>query len=255
MAIELKTGIIGSTAVPVSSIYGETATQKFPIGTQYVTEDGRKFRYAKNGAVALGRALMCQAPVEIAHHKEIVIGTAAAVGDTTLTISTTLSTATTADQYKDGFIIINKGTGLGQTYRVKSNTAGTTCTVTLYDPVVIAIAATAEFTLKANPWNGVIVSATTQTGIPVGVPLNTVTIGYYCWLQTHGPAGMTVDTGDTVVLGHPVGKPGTNAVAGACGTIDSAVSSSIAVLVCNIYGNCMTVGAADETALVFLTLE
>jgi hypothetical protein len=59
---------------------------------------------------------------------------------------------------------------------------------------------------------------------------------------------MTVDTGDTVILGNPVGFPSTNAVAGACGVISTTGTG-------NIYGNCMTVGVADETALVFLTLE
>lgn len=248
MAIELKSTMNGDTAVPVASIYEQTATQKFPLGTEFSTQDGRKFRYAKAGAVALVNSYMCQAPVEIAHHKEVVIGTAAAVGDTTLTLSTTLSTAVTKDQYKDGYVLVNKGTGLGQCYRIKGNSAGTTCTIELYDAVAVAIAKTAEITLKANPWNGVLVAATTQTGIPVGVPLCPITAAYYGWLQVAGPAPVVVDTGDTVVLGAPVGKPGTNAVAGACGVVANDGT-------CNVYGNCMTVGAADETALVFLTLE
>lgn len=249
--IELKSGIIGTTAVPISSVYGETAAQKFALGSVYFSEDGRKFRYAKNGAVALGSALMCQAPVEIANHKNVAIGTAAAAGATSLLLSTTLSTTVTKDQYKDGYITIGTGTGIGQCYRIKGHNAGggasDDITIELYDAVVVGIAANATVTLKANPWNGVLVAATSMTGIPVGVPLIPVTIGYYCWLQVQGPAPMTVDTGDTVVLGANVGKPGTQAVAGTCGVVGTTGADTV-------YGQCMTVGAADATALVMLNI-
>jgi hypothetical protein len=248
MAIEPRSGLNGETAVPVASIYEATTTQKFALGTEYKTQDGRKFRYTKAGAVALVNSYMCQAQVEIAHHKEIAIGTAAAVGATSLLLSTTLSTEVTKDQYKDGYVMVNKGTGLGQCYRIKSHTTGTTITIELFDAVAVAIANTAEVTLKANPWNGVLVAATTQTGIPVGVPLCPIAAASFGWLQTVGPAPVVVDTGDTVILGAPVGKPGTAAVAGACGVVTNDGTD-------NVYGNCMTVGAADETALVFLNLE
>jgi len=246
--IELKTGVMGGTAVPISSIYEETVDQKFGLGSLYVTDDERKFRYAKNGAVALGKALMCQAPVEIAHHKGIALGTAAAVGDEQFTISTTLSTATTKDQYKDGYIQIVTGTGIGQIFRVKSNTAGTTCVVTLYDKVVTACATTDTFTLKANPWNGVLVAANSQTGIPVGVPLAPVTISYYCWIQVSGPSAMIADTTDVTVLGAPVGRSSTQAVPGAVGVVTNDGTD-------NVYGNCMTAAAAASAIMVFLTLE
>lgn len=248
MSIELKKGIIGNTAVPLSGIYAETATQKFVLGTEFKMADGTKFRYAKAGASALTKGYMGQSPAEESDHKEIAIGTAADAGDYVLTISTTLSTATTADQYKDGYILINKGSGISQLHRVKSNTAGTTCTVTLYHPLVEDVDSTDEFTLKANPWNGVVVLPTTATGIPAGVPLIDVTAEYYYWAQVSGPAPLIVDTADTVVIGQPVGKPGTNAVAGACGVV-AADGTDI------VYGRCMTVGAAAEPALVFLTIE
>lgn len=247
--IELKTGLFnGETGVPVAGVYETSATQKFPLGTEFKMADGSKFRYSKAGAVALTKALMTQSPAEVAHHKEVVIGTAAAIGATTIAIGATLSTATTADQYKDGYILINKGTGIGQMYRIKSNTAGTSPSLELYHPLVEAIDASTEITLKANPWNSVIALPTTATGVPTGIPLVDVTAAYYFWAQVSGPAPNIVDTGDTVVLGQPVGKPGTNAVAGACGVVANDGTDCV-------YGRCMTVGAAGEPALVFLTLE
>ena len=56
---------------------------------------------------------------------------------------------------------------------------------------------------------------------------------------------MTVDTGESVVIGMPVTHPATSAVAGACGPC---------VTLENRYGNVMRVGDADEIAIVNLDL-
>jgi hypothetical protein len=54
---------------------------------------------------------------------------------------------------------------------------------------------------------------------------------------------MYVDTGDTLTIGEPVGSPGTNAVAGAVGGATTLEGR---------YGKAMSIGAADEIALINL---
>ena len=231
-------------------IFEISSTAKHDVGERLQLGD-RVFRYGKAGAVALGKALMTQAPAVVTNHKEQVQTAYGWTAGQTVVNVLVGATAVTLDQYKDGYAVINKGTGLNQAYKIKSNTAAVLSGVTilpLYDAVIIAVAATAEITLVANPYVDTIVAVqTTLTAQAVGVPLVAVTAAYYYWSQVAGPCPMTVDTGDTLVTGNDCGTPATNAVAGTVG-----VSSAVLP----IYGRVMQfIGTADETALIFLTLE
>lgn len=242
----VQSGLLASQAT--QNIYTQSVTQKYPLGSKLTMADRREFIYSKAGVTALGKALMCQAPVQITNYSEQVqTGYGWASAATTGTILITTGATPAADAWKDGWMIVNKGTGLGQAYKIKSNTSHATIpTVTLYDAIVTAFAATSEITIVSNPFNGAIVCpVTTVTGIPIGVPVIAVTEAYYYFGQVKGPCPMTVDTGDTVVIGEPVGAAGINAVAGAIG---------IATTLEGRYGRLMSLNVADETALVWLDL-
>jgi len=229
-------------------IYEQSATQKYVIGSKRRLPDGREFIYAKAGGVALGKALMCEGPVGISNYREQVqTGYGWAAGAKSGTILITTGATPAVDAWKDGYMVVNKGTGLGQLHKIKSNTSHATIpTVTLYDAIVAAFAATAEVTIIANPFNGTIVCpVTTLTSPPAGIPLIAVDIGYYYWSQVKGPAPITVDTGDTLVIGEPCASAGTNAVAGAAGP---------AVTLEGHYGKVLYIGTADEIAIVQLDL-
>jgi hypothetical protein len=73
-----------------------------------------------------------------------------------------------------------------------------------------------------------------------------VTIGYYYWSQTGGPAPLIVDNGDTLTIGDPVGIAGTSNGAGEAG---------LRVTVQTEWGQCMSIAAADEPAVVYLSLD
>ena len=234
-------------SVPYNAEYATSATKEFEIGSIYETNDGtgKVFRYAKAGATGLAANLMGQAPAAVANHTNIALGGTAAVGATDVVVVTTLSTATTADQYAGGTLLINDATGEGQAYQIVSNTAGTTPTIVIAEGLKVALDATSEFTLVSNPWNGVIVAPTTKTAQHVGVTSAAVTAGYFYWAQVEGPVGILVDTGDTVVIGSPVGQPGTAADAGACG---------VPSITTAIWGVAQTPGTATEYALIDLSL-
>ena len=176
-------------------------TQKEVLGSLRLTADGRKFRYAKAGAAALGAGLMgILAPV-IALHINCSVAKAAAIGDREVQI-TVGATAVTVDQYKDGYLQINDGTGEGMQYGIESNTAcavnGTTV-VSLKDPIQVALvaAATSEVSLIPNPWNGVTESATSESGA-AGIAPVAVTIAYYYWCQTGGVAVVLAEGTDAI---------------------------------------------------------
>jgi len=171
-------------------LYEQSSTQKEILGMIRIEPDGRKFRYAKAGeALSVGKmSFMAEAE---ANHINKSVASAAAIGDTEVTV-TVGATEVTADQYKDGYLHVNHGTGEGHSYGIESNTAcdssGDTI-VTLKNPIIVALVAsgTSEVSLIKNPWSSVTQSTTEESG-SAGIPLRAITSAYYFWCQTGGPA-------------------------------------------------------------------
>ena len=108
-------------------------------------------------------------------------------------------TAVTVDQFKDGDLVIESGTGLGQKFRIVSHDIQTsttgTCKFTVDRPVKVAtVATTSQITVRKNAYHGVIDFPTTPTGAPVGVALYAMTINYYGWIQSGGNTAVLYDT-------------------------------------------------------------
>jgi hypothetical protein len=236
--------------------------QRHAIGKGFETWDGRRFRYAKNGAVALTQCLMTQGPVVSAKQvSEVQTAYGAAVGaqDAIRLLVTTGGIAageawTVENALAGGFLVANSISPavIGDYYMiVKSKMVSETLIdVWLDSPIRNAIGATGTVSLVQSKYNGVIVApATTLTSQPAGVPLCPVPIGYYAWLQTKGPCPMITDTGDTLVVGSLAGVPATNAVAGAVG-VTTATAYAFPV-----YGRVLQVGAADECSVIDLMIE
>jgi len=230
---------------------GQISTTKiYPLGTKLESRDGRVWRYAYAGGTQLSPALMGQSEAIAAEAiNEVQTGYTTNIGDTSITILLTTSSGITDGDLIDGWLLVTDGDGEGHYYRIQNNvwtTGDTVMALTLYEPILVATAATSEVTVIKNLYNGVIVAPTTLTGICVGVPNVTVTANNYYWAQRRGPCAMVVDTGETLVVGQPVGYPETIAVAGAAG---------IPTITDEIWGTVIQIGAAGESAMVELKLE
>ena len=236
---------------PAEGLWTPTVDQKHRLGTKYEDGFGRIWRYGKAGATALSPALMTCAEAPHASIFEIAQASygEANAGDTNIIVLATTGSGITDGQLADGWLIVNKVTGLGHAYAIANNTwvvGDTVMHVELFDPIRADLSATSEITMRKSLYTGLIVNATTPTGLAVGVPNITVPIGYYGWVQRKGPCAMTVDTGETLTIGCMCGGAATAAVAGAVGVC--AVTEPF-------YGQVITIGAADETALIDLMLE
>lgn len=167
-------------------LFQQSSTKMERLGTLRVEADGRKFRYGKAGA-AIGAGKNTSAAIAVANHITLTMPAAYAVGKTQLSI-TVGNTAVTADQYADGFLLVNDSTGAGYQYRIDSNTAcagnGTTI-VQLAEPLVVALSATSVVSLIPNEWSSVIVNAN-ATDSPAGCAVRDMTSAYYGWFQTGG---------------------------------------------------------------------
>jgi len=123
------------------------------------------------------------------------------------------ATALTADQYKDGWLVVQDGTGEGRLYPVEGNLAADSAgTGIIYLKEAIdttGVLAEANVDLVANKFAGTVISAADQADCPTGVPLVAVTTLYYYWSQTGGPCAVWADetltpVGGTVTIGTSV---------------------------------------------------
>jgi hypothetical protein len=220
-------------ARPRQEFYEQSLTQKHALGTRYVLDDGRVFRYASAGASALvaGDILSSAAfgGAATTVQNDLAVQAAAAIGATSVFL-TTVTDATTLNQYAGGYLLLSDGgASIGQglaPYRILRNSAGAAGTIRfdLDRPLTIALTTSTVATIMTNPYKSVIQApVTTPVGMVVGVATMAVTAAYYCWIQTWGLANVLVKTatviGDSVIL--DVGA------AGSCGVSAGSEAQSV----------------------------
>lgn len=228
-------------------IRSDSATALTQLGTKASTPDGRVFRYCKAGATALVAGSVYDGPATVSNHTNVTVQAAAVAGDKTISV-TLGATAATANQYAGGVIAINDVDGQGHTYTIKSNPAAdasATLTVTLEDdePVVTALTTSSQATLVANQYNGVVIHATTEVAVPVGVAHTNVTANQYGWIQTHGPVSAL--SNGTVAIGSSVAASDTTTAGG----------YEIGDGILPVIGYALAAGVATEFNPIFLTID
>lgn len=244
-------------------VYSTDSTPKYWPGTRYVGENNKVWRYAWAGATGLSRAYMHQGEAPAASYlvDQVQTGYGATAGATTFKVLVTTGSGIDATHLIGGTLVVEElGTGdIGDIYTIGNASwysGDTVLTITTLKPIRNTIAATAKLTIIKNPYMDTIVVPTSgQTALAVGVPLVDVTAKYGYWTQTQGIAPLFVDTGDTIVVGQPVGLPASSAVAGACGPVTIDPTLTAVTQVPATWGNAVQVGAASKVALVNLSLE
>ena len=199
-------------------VYGKPGQEKtshstgvYSLGQKMVFEDGREFVYAhcsSTAALSIGE-LTVQKAVSSTGHVVSLTGSAA-IGATTIAVTLSATGAVTKDQFKDGWIGNFASGTAGWLYKIKSHASGAvSSTVNFilypYDPVIRTLAAaTSKVMIRENEFKGTLVraAATSQPGINVGVPANTVAADYYYWAQRVGPA-MVLVAGTVGLVGEP----------------------------------------------------
>ena len=180
-------------------------TQLHPYGTRMVLPDNRVYYYGQtDGAQTAGAT--CQSPVSIPNHDMDLATNTASSGDKSVTV-TVGGTAVTANQYADGYLYVNDGTGEGHIYKIRQHDAISSSgsgAINLYDGDAIAtgFAAATIAGLAKNPYKDFIVYPTTSTGHAVGVAATDFDDDDFGWLQTWGPAAVLCDV--AFVIGNHV---------------------------------------------------
>src|ERR1700741_2610408 len=113
----------GPQLISASDVRDVSTVQKQAIGSQVVTRDGRVYVYGNmgsGGAAAAGDLAVAEAIVSGHTNKQFYA--AAAVGAKQVKLKTA-STAVTANQYQDGYLVVNDATGEGIAYQISGNGA------------------------------------------------------------------------------------------------------------------------------------
>ena len=206
----------------------QTSTTKAQeLGTLAMASGGRKYRYAKAGATALDAGKLTVAADVVANHVDIAAAVAAAIGDTSVSV-TLGATAATANQYADGYLVVNDAAGEGTAYRIKGHGAHAgsgTLVVNLFDPIAVALTTSSVVSLQKNTFDAVVISATDQADLPAGVPNVPVAIGAYFWCQTGGDCAVLSDEPVTAGLAITTGT----GVTGAVEAVDAAGEPQIGI--------------------------
>lgn len=229
-----------------SGIRSDSSVQETDLGSKAVTPDGRVFRYCKAGATALVAGKVYDAPIEVANHTNITV-VAGAAGATSFT-ATLGATAATVNQYAGGVAVVNDVDGQGFTYSIKSHLAvdsSGVITVELDDdePIVTALTTSSQVTLVANPYNGVVVHATTEVSHPVGIGNTQITAAQFGWIQTRGAVAALCGAALQTI----------GASVAASDTVAGAVEIGDGILA--VLGHSITAGVATEYNPVFLTID
>jgi len=168
------------------TIYEESVTQNFVIGTRRVIDD-RVFRYCRAGTAL--RELI-PGVCGMSQIEGNTIAVEALAGQYNVSI---LDIARVADWYKGGYYWAMEYapavTGIGHLYRIKSSAEGIGVFVelTLEEPIVRTIPASNWSTTWANIYGNVQCGVGLTQCSMVCMPLIVVQNAYYFWGQTWGP--------------------------------------------------------------------
>lgn len=192
----------GSPAIYDLNPFDENSVQMHQLGAKGETGDGRIFRYGLVGSTAITLGYLGVMPDQDTTQMTMAV-LAGAKGAKVITFTNAATTAT-ANEYAEGWAGISYGTGIGQTLKIAAHaawTSGGSSSVTLADPIQVALDTTSKLDVIPNPYKGVI-SCTTDAAIsiPCGVPLMTITAAYYGWFQTRGVCSVAADA--TIAAGY-----------------------------------------------------
>lgn len=205
------------------------------LGGLATTGDGRYFRWALAGAVALVPGKLQQNSAEVTGNQNLAVA-AAAIGATQ--VVTTSTVTVTANQLAGGYVMVTTSTGAGYQYQIGSHAAVTSAALTLnlVDPIIVALDTNSRVDLDPSPYMSIIVSPTTATGFSVGVAVAATPAAGYGWIQTRGVANVLAD--GTVVVGTSVcASNGTAGAVEATAGVQGLVGTAMTGIATTEYGS------------------
>lgn len=185
--------------ISFQNVYQLTTAPVVTIGQRATTPDGREWVYVKaNTALAKGSVAVPDAVTAV----DLVSSSTDALGR--IVYITKTSAGWTVGQFADGWVVVDDGTGVGQTSKIKTNT---TDTLELYPETAFTTAlAVADSDITIRTMAEVDKSAiTVKIQSAVGIAQVAFSASDYGWLLTDGDgsvlAGEALTVGGSFVTG------------------------------------------------------
>lgn len=188
-------------------VYGGTATDtelSTLLGSRWDLSDGREVRLVLAGGSNLASGKVMTAPAAVSAQLEMAVTVFTAYsnnGNQPAQVTLTNGgTAMTANQYQGGLMVVNSGTGAGQTLKIASHPAigiSASGVITLEDAPNTALDATSTVSIFKNPCQSVILSDASNLQQPVGVSLYPITAANYGFVVSRGITACLNDGGWT----------------------------------------------------------
>lgn len=246
----------GDVEQPKQGIFEVSETQKLMVSAKLEFNDGRIYRYNKNGGtIAAKSGLMNSGPAvesKLEQETQAAVGGTVKVGNVEILVDITTGSALAENALAGGTIYVESATtaAFGDEYPIIASklTVGddTEIRLRLRYPIRTAWTTSTVITIKPSPHWKTVVFPTTAESAAVGVNKVAVPVNYFYWGQTGGPCSMLVDNGDTLVKGDVCGAPGT---AGEAGEVGNQGTTD------QIWGRVLHGIAGDSMALVYLTID
>lgn len=240
-----STQMTGPVQIAAQGLYDESSTALHALGEIVFTNDGRAFRYCEAGGTALVSGSLYQGVAENTSDADLAVS-ATAVGATQVTTTDTVTV--TANEYANGFLVINTTPGIGKVYKIASHPAASAAvvTITLDDEIEVALTTSSRVTLVSNPYKDVVIAPTTETGPLAGVAVAAITADYFGWLGVGGPQPMLAE--GSITVGIPVVRSDTTA-----GAVESVSDGAHELL--EEVGSAITTIATTDVGMVQMHLR
>lgn len=201
---------------------------KYPVGQGFTRADGNIFRYCHVGTATNAGQLVgpTTASGGATYGAAVIVPSASATVEQaeypiqpgqvgSHTVELTISSIA-LNKYQGGYLCVTRGTGLGETYRIKGNTASGNPTsgalhVYLYEPLKVALLAGQGVIIVPSMFTDCTVSATTATQVTGVVMSTTTSANLWAWVCTRGVVGCQEDATNAITAGQQVGCSGVTA--------------------------------------------
>lgn len=179
--------------ITFQNVYQTSTSANFKLGERAQTPDGRQWVYVKTSAIlAKGNVAIQGAVVAV----DTVSSSADALGR--VVYITKASAGWTVGAYEDDLVVVDDGTGKGQSAKIKTNTADT---LELYPENALATALSvvdSDITI-VRPNHVTIAAITSMVQGAIGIAQVAFAVSDYGWLLTNGDGAVL--TGETLVVG------------------------------------------------------
>jgi hypothetical protein len=246
--------------------FKSTTDQRWPIGTRMILQDGRVYRYGRNGTGAATAGLLFQSEVPDANFDTLAVPSSTVNTAGNRTIRVTLpANAIVANLWAEGYAVTEAaaGAGEGYAYKIKSHPASAgseDVTFTLETGLKHTLNTSDKVTFMSHPGDRVIIHPAPPTAKLYGVAGGAIAAAAFGWFAVEGPqpvlvVGTHVIGGGLNAAGTVTGSPdGAVEASGVLITTTAATIAQITELMGSSVGVCMEVAPTTGYGMAFLAI-